>query len=81
MEKIQPGFMEGVFYMWNKTLEQLKKNEKYNLTTGEQEDFINGVGMAIRDQYEELTVEQYDQIFDVEQNMGIHIHEVGVTYE
>ncbi len=75
MEKIKPGFLEGVYYMWDKTLEVLESKEKKDLTPGHQIDLINGVGISITGQCENMIIEHYDQLFNVEKHMGINIIE------
>jgi len=57
--EIQPGFMDGVWYMWNKTLEAIDKNK--HLPLDEFDDVINDIGCMIRDEVGEQITEQYDQ--------------------
>ena len=71
MKDIPEGFMDGVYFMWEKTIQNLEKNAKYDLSPDSQIDYINDVGMAIRDQCEKITIEKYGNLIDVESNLNI----------
>lgn len=76
MTELQPGFMEGVYYMWHKVLDAA--NNSKELPMKDFDGVINEIGCNIQDQYEKHTVNKFDNVFinDNRVNMSPPVREL-----